>query len=390
MKRQDELLERTMQLERILQSNRDVITTALSVGNDALVSGISSTNEAMLNNVKNISSATENKIVAIQSDLNKNLNDIKYNIDKTLRDVREDNEKKLGEIKNVVDEKLTKTLDERISKSFIAISERLDAVNRGLGEMQSLSSGVTDLRKVLTNVKTRGVFGEISLANLLDNILTHEQYYAQFALKKRSQETVDFAIILPGNNDKDKVYLPIDAKFPLEDYQRIVAASEAGDINSLTEATKGLERAIKIQAKKINEKYIIPPITIDFAIMYLPVEGLYAEVVRNPGLVEELQNKYKVIPAGPTTIIALLNSLQLGFRTLAIQKSSREVFDLLSKFKKDFNMYVDNISKAKSQVDSAGKTLDEASDRTRIMLKKLDKIEGINIPETDIKEIIKE
>ncbi|HKL73764.1 MAG TPA: DNA recombination protein RmuC, partial [Clostridia bacterium] len=307
--------------------------------------------------------------------------------EKSLKDVREDNEKKLNEIKTVVDEKLTKSLDERIAKSFVAISERLDAVNKGLGEMQVLSNGVTDLKNVLSNVKTRGVFGEVSLANILENILTSEQYFQQFQLKKNSQEKVDFAVILPGKSKKERVYLPIDAKFPLEDYQRIVASSQSGDIVALAAATKNLEKTIKIQAKSIKEKYILPPDTVDFAIMYLPIEGLYAEVVRNPGLIEELQNKYKVIPAGPTTVTALLSSLQIGFRTLAIQKSSREVFDLLGKFKADFNKFVDNIDKAQSQVQGAGKSLEQATKRTTIILKKLDKVEGIGILEDQNDEI---
>ncbi len=183
------------------------------------------------------------------------------------------------------------------------------------------------------------------------------------------------------------MYLPIDAKFPIEDYQRIIASSESGDINALSQATKKLEQVIKTQAKSIKDKYILPPITVDFAIMYLPIEGLYAEVVKNPGLLEELQNKYKVVPAGPTTITALLNSLQIGFRTLAIQKSSKEVFDLLAKFRVDFNKFVDNIERAQTQVQSAGKSLSEATKRTGIILKKLDKVEGINILEDEIKGI---
>lgn len=379
-KQQEQLLMRVAEVER-------GIINALGCGNTTLISGINATNEAVLSNVKNIIASTETKITEIKEDINKNLTEIRTNTEKSLKDVREDNEKKLNEIKTVVDEKLTKSLDERIAKSFVAISERLDAVNKGLGEMQVLSNGVTDLKNVLSNVKTRGVFGEVSLANILENILTSEQYFQQFQLKKNSQEKVDFAVILPGKSKKERVYLPIDAKFPLEDYQRIVASSQSGDIVALAAATKNLEKTIKIQAKSIKEKYILPPDTVDFAIMYLPIEGLYAEVVRNPGLIEELQNKYKVIPAGPTTVTALLSSLQIGFRTLAIQKSSREVFDLLGKFKADFNKFVDNIDKAQSQVQGAGKSLEQATKRTTIILKKLDKVEGIGILEDQNDEI---
>lgn len=386
-KQQEQLLQRIADLERANKENREVITTALKMGNDALISGISATNEAVISNVKNITASTEEKINQIKEDVNKNLSEIRLNTEKSLKDVREDNEKQLNAMRVVVDEKLTKSLDERIAKSFITISERLDAVNKGLGEMQVLSNGVADLKSVLANVKTRGVYGEVSLDNLLENILTKEQYHKQFQIRKRSQEKVDFAIVLPGRDKKDRVYLPIDVKFPLEDYHRIVASSDAGDTVTLAEATKKLEKAIKDQAKSISEKYILPPDTVDFAIMYLPIEGLYAEVVRNPGLIEELQNKYKVVPAGPTTITALLNSLQLGFRTLAIQKSSKEVFDLLVKFKGDFYKFVENIEKAQNQVQSAGKSLDEATKRTTIILKKLDKVEGISLPEDTLEEL---
>jgi DNA recombination protein RmuC len=388
-KQQEKLMLKLEDLERENRENRTVITTALSVGNNTLISGISATNEAVLSNVKNITSTTEAKIGEIKDDINKNLIEIKTNTEKSLKDVREDNARQLSEIRVVVDEKLTKSLDARIAQSFNTISERLDAVNKGLGEMQVLSSGVADLKNVLANVKTRGVLGEVSLANILENILTKEQYFQQFQLRKKSQEKVDFAIILPGNNKKDRVYLPIDVKFPIEDYQRIIASSENGDVAALSEATKSLERAIKNQAKSIKEKYILPPDTVDFAIMYLPIEGLYAEVVRNPGLLEELQTKYKVVPAGPTTVTALLNSLQLGFRTLAIQKSSKEVFDLLAKFKVDFNKFVENIEKAQNQVQSADKTLSEATKRTSIILKKLDKVEGISLLE-DTEEVAEE
>ncbi len=377
-------MQRIEEISRENRENREIITSSLNAANTALIGGITATNEAVLHNVKNITAATEDKINAMREDVNKNLAEIRQNTEKSLRDVREDNEKKLTEIKAVVDEKLTKTLDEKIARSFSAISERLDTVNKGLVEVQQLSNGMTDLKRVLTNVKARGVFGETSLANILENILTTEQYHTQFQLKKNSQEKVDFAIILPGKGKNERVYLPIDAKFPIEDYQRIVDASSAGDVESLAEATKNLERAIKVQAKDIKEKYILPPTTVDFAIMYLPIEGLYAEVVRNSGLIEELQNKYKVIPAGPTTITALLNSLQIGFRTLAIQKSSKEVFDMLTKFRGDFTKFMENIEKAQNQVQNAGKTLDEATKRTTKIMRTLDKVEGLAIPEDNL------
>ena len=304
-------------------------------------------------------------------------------MEKSLKDVREDNEKQLGAMRNVVEQKLTETLGERLSSTFNAINERLDAVNKGLGEMQSLNNGVTDLRKVLSNVKTRGIWGEVSLENLLDGILTREQYVIQKNVSgKRNGEAVDFAVVLPGKSE-GKVYLPIDVKFPLEDYQRLVDSSESGNVVAMQEAVKGLENAIKTQAKSIKEKYLNPPLTTDFALMYLPIEGLYAEVIRNPGLIEELQSRYKVVPCGPTTISAILNSLQLGFRTLAIQRSSKEVFDLLAAFRKDFEKFVANLDQAQRQVEGAGRTLEDATKRTSIIMKKLNKVETLPLPEAE-------
>lgn len=320
----------------------------------------------------------------IKADINKSLTEIKENTEKSLKDVREDNEKQLTAMRNVVDEKLTKTLNERLDRIFSTINERLDAVNKGLGEMQALSSGVTDLRKVLSNIKTRGTWGEVSLQNILDEMLTSDQYRAQTNVTgKKNGEAVDFAVVLPGKKGDEKVYLPIDVKFPTEDYQRLVESAESGDKDAMKIAAKGLENAVKIQAKSIKDKYICPPHTTDFAIMYLPIEGLYAEVVKSAGLMDEMRTKYKVIPAGPTTISALLNSLQMGFRSLAIQKSSKEVFDLLTAFKKDFNTFVEDLERAQKQVESVSNTLATATKRNEIIKKKLDKVEKLSLPEAE-------
>lgn len=370
-------------LENETDKSKEIITTTIQTNLASIFTGINSNNELVLTNVRDISANTEKRIGEIKEDLFKSLGDIRYNVDRNLTDVRADNEKRLNEIRTMVEEKLTNTLNERLNQTFVAINERLDAVNKGLGEMQSLSAGVTDLRKVLSNVKTRGIWGEVSLENLLDGILTKSQYISQQNVSGlKNGEAVDFAIVLPGSRE-NSVYLPIDVKFPLEDYQRLVESSEKGDISGLQSAVISIEKAIKLQAKKIKEKYINPPITTDFAIMYLPIEGLYAEVIKNPGLIEELQSKYKIIPAGPTTISAILNSLQLGFRTLAIQKSSKEVFDLLMQFKKDFNKFVENIDKAQKQVDDASKTLDDATKRSNLIMKRLGKVDAIAILEED-------
>ena len=383
LRRQEEILKKLEEAEQANRTGREAITTAMSVSNTALIGGIKTTLDAVVGNVDIMRKTNETRIAEVNATLDKNLSEIRFNMEKSLKDVREDNEKQLGAMRNVVEQKLTETLGERLSSTFNAINERLDAVNKGLGEMQSLNNGVTDLRKVLSNVKTRGIWGEVSLENLLDGILTREQYVIQKNVSgKRNGEAVDFAVVLPGKSE-GKVYLPIDVKFPLEDYQRLVDSSESGNVVAMQEAVKGLENAIKTQAKSIKEKYLNPPLTTDFALMYLPIEGLYAEVIRNPGLIEELQSRYKVVPCGPTTISAILNSLQLGFRTLAIQRSSKEVFDLLAAFRKDFEKFVANLDQAQRQVEGAGRTLEDATKRTSIIMKKLNKVETLPLPEAE-------
>lgn len=383
LRRQEEILNKLEEAEQANRAGREALTTAMSVSNTALIGGIKTTLDAVVGNVDIMRKTNETRIAEVNATLDKNLSEIRFNMEKSLKDVREDNEKQLGAMRNVVEQKLTETLGERLSSTFNAINERLDAVNKGLGEMQSLNNGVTDLRKVLSNVKTRGIWGEVSLENLLDGILTREQYVVQKNVSgKRNGEAVDFAVVLPGKSE-GKVYLPIDVKFPLEDYQRLVDSSESGNVVAMQEAVKGLENAIKTQAKSIKEKYLNPPLTTDFALMYLPIEGLYAEVIRNPGLIEELQSRYKVVPCGPTTISAILNSLQLGFRTLAIQRSSKEVFDLLAAFRKDFEKFVSNLDQAQRQVEGAGRTLEDATKRTSIIMKKLNKVETLPLPEAE-------
>ena len=382
-KQQQDILNRLNDLEKSGQTNREVITTAMKISNDTLIGGIKSTVDAVADNVRNMTVNNETRLTEVKEELRTNLTEIRTNVEGSLKSVREDNEKQLSAMREVVEEKLAGSLNERLNATFNAINERLDAVNKGLGEMQALNNGVTDLKKVLANVKTRGMWGEVSLENILDGILTKEQYATQQNVTgKRNGEAVDFAIILPGKKE-GRVYLPIDVKFPLEDYQRMVEASDRGDLEETQNASRALENAVKIQAKSISSKYINPPYTTDFAIMYLPIEGLYAEIIRNPGLSEELQRKHKVIPAGPTTISAILNSLQLGFRTLAIQRSSREVFDLLAGFKKDFTTFMENIETAQRQVATVGHTLETATKRNEIIMKKLNKAETLTIPEAE-------
>src|SRR5690606_17748789 len=264
--------------------------------------------------------------------------ELRESVEKRLGDLQQGNEKKLEEMRLTVDEKLHKTLEQRLSDSFRQVSERLELVHKGLGEMQSLAAGVGDLKRVLTNVKTRGTWGEIQLGTLLEQVLTPEQYERNVATRGGSRERVEFAIKLPGRDDKP-LWLPIDCKFPLEDYQRLQEAQEAVDPVAVEAASKALESRVRLEAKTIAEKYVDPPNTSDFALLYLPIEGLYAEVLRRPGLFDALQRDYRVTVCGPTTLTAIRNSLQMGFRTLAIEKRSSEVWEILGAVKTEFGKF---------------------------------------------------
>jgi len=301
-----------------------------------------------------------------------------------LRTLREDNSVKLQEMRETVDEKLQSTLEKRLGESFRQVSERLEAVYKGLGEMRNLASGVGDLKKVLTNVKTRGTWGEIQLGTILEQILTPDQYAVNVQTKKNSDARVEFAIRLPGKkgDNEETVWLPIDAKFPQEDYQRLVDAQEGADRGMAEKSIKNLETRIKAEAKLIKEKYIDPPHTTDFGIMFLPVEGLYAEILRRPGLCEVLQREYRIVVTGPTTLAALLNSLQMGFRTLAVEKRSSEVWELLGVVKTQFGKFGTVLAKTKKKLQEAGNTIDQAVVRTRTIERKLRKIQEIPVEDS--------
>ncbi len=293
-----------------------------------------------------------------------------------LRAMQADNTKKLEQMRATVDEKLQSTLEKRLGESFRQVSERLEQVYKGLGEMRSLATGVGDLKKVLTNVKTRGTWGEIRLSHILEQILTPDQYEVNVATKKNSNDRVEYAIKLPGQDtDRDKiVWLPIDAKFPQEDYQRLLDAQEAADKEQAKKSVKNLEARIKTEARHIKEKYLDPPNTTDFGIMFLPIEGLYAEVLRRPGLCDTLQREYRIVITGPTTLAALLNSLQMGFRTLAIEKRSSEVWELLGAVKTQFGKFGDVLAKTKKKLQEASNTIDKAEVRTRAIERELRKV----------------
>ena len=304
-------------------------------------------------------------------------------IDSRLRELQEDNSKKLEQMRAVVDEKLQLTLETRIGESFKQVSERLEQVYKGLGEMRSLAAGVGDLKKVLTNIKTRGTWGEIQLGNILEQILTRDQYEVNVATKKNSDDRVEFAVKLPGKGvDKEQiVWMPIDSKFPQEDYQRLLDAQERADKELVERSSKNLEMCIKAEAKEIKEKYLDPPNTTDFGIMFLPVEGLYAEVLRRPGLSDFLQREYRITVTGPTTLAALLNSLQMGFRTLAVEKRSSEVWELLARVKTEFGKFGDMLAKTKKKLQEAANNIDRAEIRTRVIEGKLKKVQELPVQE---------
>ena len=312
------------------------------------------------------------------------LETLRKTIEAQLRIMQEDNSRKLEQMRAVVDEKLQSTLEKRLGESFKQVSERLEQVYRGLGEMRSLATGVGDLKKVLTNVKTRGTWGEIRLSHILEQILTPDQYEVNVATKKASGERVEFAIKLPGQGaNKEKiVWLPIDSKFPQEDYQRLLDAQEAADKVLAEKSVKNLETRVKAEAKAIREKYIDPPNTTDFGIMFLPVEGLYAEVLRRPGLCDSLQRDYRIVVTGPTTLAALLNSLHMGFRTLAIEKRSSEVWELLGAVKTQFGKFGEVLAKTKKKLQEASNTIDRAEVRTRVISRKLSKVQELPLADS--------
>lgn len=317
-----------------------------------------------------------------QVEVNKNsvnqIKDVECTIEKHLIAIRDDNTKQLNDMRRTVDEKLQTTLEKRLGESFKQVSERLEEVHKGLGEMQTIATGVGDLKKVLSNVKTRGVLGEYQLENILEQLLTKDQYSKNVATKKGSQANVEFALKLPGQESDEEVWLPIDSKFPIEDYQILLTAFDEGKREDIDVAQKNLTKKIELFAKSISEKYLDPPNTTDFAIMFLPVEGLYAEVLRVPGLLEVLQRKYKVTVTGPTTLSALLNSLQMGFRTLAVQKRSSQVWDTLKAVKYEFQQFTKILDKAHKQINTASSTLDTLRNtRTNVMTRKLKEVEGM-------------
>ena len=311
------------------------------------------------------------------------LDAVRKAVEERLETLRTENSAKLEQMRLTVDEKLQSTLETRLGESFKRVVEQLERVHNGIGEMKSLATGVGDLKKVLSNVSVRGALGEIQLARLLEQFLSPEQYIENATVRENSQERVEFAIRLPGRDDENEVLLPIDAKFPQEDYQRLLEAAEIGDADGVAEASQALEARIRQFAATIRSKYIVPPRTTDFAVLFLPTEGLYAEVLRRPGLFEKLQREHQVTLAGPTTLTALLNALQMGFRSLAIQKRSSEVWQVLGAVRTEFGKYNDVVEKIGRQLGSAANSVHELGRRTRAMGRKLRDVETLPIPQAE-------
>jgi DNA recombination protein RmuC len=359
----------------------DVLTERTDNGIQALAQRLTEDarrgREELAANLARLGELQQQQLSALTADNEKRLGEVRATLETRLTAMQQDNASKLEQMRATVDEKLQSTLETRLGQSFKLVSERLEAVQRGLGEMQSLASGVGDLKRVLNNVKTRGILGEVQLAALLEQMLTPEQYAADVATVPGSDNRVEFAVRLPGGDRDSQVWLPIDAKFPIENYERLLDAQQQADVDAVERAALALERHIREEAKTIRAKYVAPPATTDFAILFLPTEGLYAEIIRRPGLFENLQREQRVIVAGPTTLSALLNSLQMGFRTLAIQKRSSEVWQLLGAVKNEFGKFGDVLNMVRKKLDEAGKHIDATSVRTRAIERKLRDVESL-------------
>ena len=313
--------------------------------------------------------------------------DLRQAVELRLVALQEGNEKKLEQMRATVDEKLHATLEQRLGESFKQVADRLEQVHKGLGEMQTLARDVGSLNRVLTNVKTRGIFGEVQLSGLLEQVFTVEQYATNVATVPGSNERVEFAVRLPGQRANGvPLWLPIDAKFPREDYERLMDAHERADLPAIEQAGKAIETRLRLEARTIREKYIAPPHTTDFAILFVPTEGLYAEALRRPGLVEVMQRDHKVMLAGPTTLLATLTSLQMGFRTLALEQRSAEVWEVLGAVKTEFGKFGEVLAKTRKKLDEAAKTIDDAQTRTNVMTRRLKSVEAM--PEARTLELL--
>lgn len=347
------------------RANREEIARSIGEVNRAIHSQINEMNDTQLRQVSNLTKRNDEAAERLR-----------LTVDEKLATIYAGNEKKLAEMRRIVDEKLETTLNRRFGESFGQVNERLEMVNRSLGEIRSLSSEITDMKKIFSNVKSRGVWGEVQLAQILEEILTPDQYVANVSTGAKSEERVEFAVRLPGRDEQQgTVYLPIDSKFPVEDYGRLVDAAEIGDKNAVTEYRKALERTLKNEAKMIRDKYILPPKTLDYGIMFLPTEGLYSEALHLPGFMEYAAG-LRVLVTGPTNLAALLNSIKMGFKTLAIEEKSGEIRKLLAMVKTDMAKFAASLEKAQKKIAEADKTIGEANHRTALITKRLKNVEA--------------
>jgi DNA recombination protein RmuC len=356
---------------------REAQAQALARFNEAQEAALRRLGEGVAEQLRVLSEANERRLTEVRS-----------TVDTRLQALQADNEKKLEQMRQTVDEKLHATLEARLGESFKQVAERLELVHRGLGEMQRLASDVGSLNRVLNNVKTRGIFGEVQLAGLLEQVFTPEQYGVNVETVPGSGARVEFAIKLPGQGGRDDapLWLPVDAKFPREDYERLLEAQDRADAAAVEAAAKAVEQRLRLEARTIQEKYLAPPHTSDFAILFVPTEGLYAEALRRPGLVEALQRECRVMLAGPTTLLATLNSLQMGFRTLALEKRSSEVWQVLGAVKTEFGRFGDVLAKTRKKLEEASNTISSVETRTRVMGRALKQVEAM--PEAQTQAIL--
>lgn len=369
-----------------LATTQQLLADTLRATTGSLTQQSQAAREAQDAALKRFADTLNEQLRALAESNDRRLTEVRATVEQKLTALAADNEKKLEQMRQTVDEKLHATLEQRLGESFKQVAERLEQVHRGLGEMQSLAQGVGDLKRVLTNVKTRGVFGEVQLAALLEQVFTPEQYATNVATVPGSNERVEFAIRLPGRNDDGApVWLPLDAKFPREDYERLIDAQERADRDEAEAAASALEVRIRNEAKSIATKYLSPPHTTDFAVLFVPTEGLYAELLRRPGLLDVLQ-RHRVTLAGPTTLLAMLNSLQMGFRTLALERRSSEVWKVLGAVKTEFGKFGDVLAKTKKKLDEAARTIDDAEVRTRAMSRQLRSVEAL--PEGEAQKML--
>ncbi|HPS60035.1 MAG: DNA recombination protein RmuC [Candidatus Cloacimonas sp.] len=407
----EEMSSLRTELLRISAENRKELSDSIIAQNEVLIKQSTASREELNNSFNTLKQQLNNDSATNREELKKALNDLSENFSRRMTDlintqqqeaetsrknletkmeqIRQNNETKLEQMRQTVDEKLHETLEKRLGESFKQVSERLELVHKSMGEMQNLANGVGDLKKVLSSVKPRGVLGEIQLANLLEDILTPEQYERNFRPNKNRDEKVEFAIRLPGSSEKQSyVYLPIDSKFPIEDYHRIINAYEEGNLTEVENSRKSMIQRIKSCAKDIRDKYINPPVTTDFAMLFLPFEGLYAEVLRNVGLFESIMRDYHIIICGPTTTAAVINSLQVGFRTLAIQKKTSEVWKILASIKNEFGKFGIILDQTQKKLQEASNNIEKASFRSRQIEKRLDKVQELPVEEAEIEQIL--